>query len=175
MTVCQPTPQVSGDRCDAVAVTAHPAARLDTGAFGQHRARRDDRGRLGPRPGGTRRLWAAPPPLAPAQLHPPGERVDVAHHDRGAALAQRPHPTPSAPRPVRRGLDRQLDLAVNQAPLEQLEAVQSEQHSVGSTTLNTHLKPFARSLDNHESRRASGVQTGTTTGTLAMPAPHFMT
>jgi hypothetical protein len=39
----------------------------------------------------------------------------------------------------------------DQAPLQQDERVQSEQHSIDSTTLNTHLKPFARSLDNHES------------------------
>src|SRR5690606_37021707 len=85
------------------------------------------------------------------------------HHD-GTFLAQRPHPAATAPVPRRGGLHHDLELTVDRTGRQHPEAVASEHDRIDCTTLNAHLKPSTRSLDNRESRKASGVHEGTSTG-----------
>jgi hypothetical protein len=63
---------------------------------------------------------------------------------------------------------------VHNAPLEHDEAVQSR--STPSTRLpsTSTWSPSSRSLDNRESRRASGAHTATSTSILIAPTPHFI-
>lgn len=129
--------EVSGNRGDAVAVTAYTPARLRPSAFSHSHATADGVGLLGPRLHVTSALGAAPPPLAPAQPRRLAERVDVADHHRRAVLADRPHAAAATPRTDGGRLHLQLDLTVDRARSHHAKVGKSQHDNIGCTTSDT--------------------------------------
>ena len=96
---------------------ANSAARLGTGAAGQHDLGIQELERFGPRPRRTQRLAAPPPPLPDPQPGRPTEALQIADIDPHPILRLGPTPTPldTTPRFGRLDLDRHLTVGFGHA------------------------------------------------------------